>query len=225
MTLHGALGSRGQLGAVLGTQRGGSALPWWNPDGATPAANTAAWCAKGAPSLAGSYVNLGLLGYPNIDPTAVGGVAPNWDALLGWTTPGARYLKSGVVPTATHSLLVQYSSAVSNCLVGSYNGGSTRFGVYSPSGIYMYGGNSIGTVASNGNRAVSEPSGYLNGIFDIALGTFLGVGAELYILARNRADIGGIDAYYVGNLQALVIYNVLLSSAQIGLRAAAMAAL
>src|SRR5512136_2653103 len=94
------------------------AAPWWNPDGVTPAANVAGWRAKGAASQAAAYLNVGLLGNPNIDPAVVGGVAPAWNAATGWTGDGATtYLRTGVLGAVGMTYIIQYANSVANSFI------------------------------------------------------------------------------------------------------------
>lgn len=214
---------------------GGAALPWWNPDGATPAATCGAWQAKGAPSLAASYLNLATLGNANIDPAVVGGVAPTWAAGTGWTGDGLSiYLKTGITPlnTQTWSALATFTITNAGFIFGSRNGGGVVLPPYfyirpNAGGRYYGNGGLAGGGGSilNGNICFAGTSTYANGLPDVfIIPASAGVMTEVFIMARNNGVGTAVD-YMTGTIAALAIYNVTLTAAQVLARATAMSLL
>jgi hypothetical protein len=228
MTLRGALAARGQIGAPLATAAGGAAAgPWWNPDGATPAAVCGAWQAKGAASLAASYLNLATLGYANIDPAIVGGVAPGWAAGTGWSSDGTQYLLTGIFPSSSYSMLARFSDVLA--------GGSKVGGIDAPS-WFFWRASFVGYVAtyfsnldyyvapalSTGVLGLTKEGSYRNGVLDIAISApDFAPGAQQIGMLCTGSGIQGM----AGNMQAFAIYDVVLSAPQVLARATAMAAL
>lgn len=203
-----------------------AAMPWWNPDGATPAANTGAWLAKGAASLAASYLNLGLLGFPDIDPAVVGGVAPAWAAGTGWTFDGiGQYLITGYIPPMTVSVLVQFTGAV---------GGGSMFSAAAPLGLLRILNPWFGNhYFSHGNEAGMAGN--------IAAGNFCVTPNQAYRDGLGEAALTGLTADATGNLEiachpgpsyfagytcvAFMMTDISLTAPQVWARATAMAAL
>lgn len=206
---------------------GGGRVKWYRAGGAP--LPLAAYQPKGAASQAASYVNLARPGAYDAAP----GVAPTWSAANGWIFNGAlaQYLTTSLIPGSYWSLLIRYDSMV---------GGSTLIGGRKPSGLPD--GMGIGlAVGSNtafdyGNR-ISVPLGDASGILAIA-------GTRAY---RNGIDVGGplagvpvtpgalyIGAYNnspaasgfcTGNIQAVAIYNAVLTPAQVAAVSSAMASI
>lgn len=176
-----------QLSGTLG-QLGVSRKPvstpqtaWWLAGGIDSANVVAAYQAKGAASYADSKVNLG--GNPTYN--AREGAAPAWDALVGWTMNGNKWLETGILPTATMSAFVRFTNADINyggTLLGSYSGNNTtRFQIMASSQgkkAYEHAGSYIGPLGSNyisGSMAITGQSGYYNGLFDATIpGTWSG---------------------------------------------------
>jgi hypothetical protein len=224
----------GQIDAVLGTAAGGAALPWWNPDGATPAATCGAWQAKGAASLAASYLNLAALGNANIDPAVVGGVAPTWATGTGWAFNGlTQYLKSGFIPQndQSQSVLVQFSGVTNTgclCLSQTTVGPATHyFGLRPNSPSVRYYNGSFFTQAPSlltGNSGIAGNAGYRNGLPDAVMGGDVTVPIrDVWIGCANQNGSAGL--FIAANIQAIAVYDVTLTAPQVLARATAMAAL
>jgi hypothetical protein len=210
---------------------------WWDPDGSIGAANVAhALAAAGAESLAASYLRLaGDEGFPNIDPAVVGGVAPTWDAVNGWAFNGAKYLKTGIVPTndQAYSLLVKFTGAVlqaanSMTIAGMYEGlkGGLVVQLSNIAGNtnQFYNGLTVVAVAPaalSGVLGVAGNQGYLNGA---AVGGALPAwgGASARAIYIGALDYGSVIQYYLGNIQSIVAYKSTLTAPQVALVSAAM---
>jgi len=151
---------------------------------------------------------------------ATDGTAPTWRGAMGWTFDGAtQYLASGVVPSVGWSALGMVSGTSGTAfIVGSFNGGSTRYGSgIATSNAYSYGSGVTASAITvvTGARCLAPPSGYTYGRFDANVtGTWSGTAAQLYIGARNRADITSIDSYLAGQILAVSIYARPLSSSE-----------
>jgi hypothetical protein len=232
MIPHTPLGGGRQLTPLALAQARGAALPWWNPDGATPAAITGAWQAKGAGTLANSYINLGLLGNPSIDPAIVGGVAPTFPDDTGWIFNGTtQYLKSGVPATddGTYSAmtcLVQYSDYTAGiCIFGV---GWTTGGLWVRFDLKRY-YNALGGLAASfgnsGNVGIAGQKGYADGVYDVATMNGAPIAAEMFVGAINSFGGGGANFFWAGKIQAIVFYDSVLTAPQVLARATAMAAL
>lgn len=226
------LAVRGQIGGVLATGAGG-ALPWWNPDGATPAATCGAWQAKGAASLAASYLNLATLGNANIDPAVVGGVAPTFDPALGWITNGInQYLKTGVLPAGSFTTIIRFSNGPGNtsyldCLYGAAQSGTQRIEVWTNALNRLRIANQLETnypAITSGVIAVAGNCAYLDtALLSCGLGgAWTAIARDIYIGARNT---GSPTEPWPGYIQAFAVYNLTLTAAQVLARRTAIAAL
>lgn len=213
---------------------------WWQAGGAYGC--VAAYQPKGASSYAASLMDLSGSGHD-----AFAGSAPTWGAVNGWTGDGVgKYLRTGVVPTAGWSFLVQFSGGLTTgtrCVVGSDGIGSTGFSVfpcsqfYGPAEVFYLAGRNfrktppmqagnLGGVAS----VVAQGGGYRNGVFEAGTqagggpsNLWSGQGYEAYILCLN--EIGSANYFFGGSVQAYAIYNNSLTDAQMLAVATAMAAL
>jgi hypothetical protein len=206
-----------------------SSTPWWLSGGIPVANCIAAYQPKGAASLAASYVNLANPGTYNAAP----GVAPTWDAVNGWIFGGTQYLKTGIAPSLTYSMFIQFSGfpggTPDRTIAGVYQGASVNFLIqpvknitlrgYYNGGYYSLAGNYL-----SGNIGISGKTAYYNGSFDA---TIPAGGSnptkEIYIGALNLVD--SVTQIITGNIQAFVIYNITVNPTQAGLITTAMAAL
>lgn len=202
---------------------------WWLTAGVTAANVLVAYQAKGAASLAASYVNLNSPGTNDANPV----VAPTWDATNGWIFNGStQYLDSGVLPTATTSALIQFTNGFLNtslALFGSYSGNNTtRFTIWGDIG----GGNSeyehadalavAGTKAS-GNMGIAAQQGYYNGVANG--GTIPGTWSGTATITVQIGRVNSGPYYGQFNCTAFVLYSITLSAGQMLAIANAMAAL
>lgn len=214
-----------------------AALPWYLAGG-IPAANCiAAYQAKGAVSLATSYVNLANPG--TYDLTL--GTAPVWDATNGWQfngSTGKRYLITGLTHASGWSLALQFTGSAAppsyTFALGAQATGNTK--------LYIAPQRGATSAYSVGN------GGGANGAPTITAGNFIvtpntpmhnvwkdGVDQNITITAWSgtntaAAIIGGLNnngvngEWYTGNISACAWYDIDISSYAAAL-AAAMAAL
>lgn len=216
------LGSRGSLGGVLGRGGGGAAAPWWMAAGVTP---VAAYGAKGAASLAASYVNLANPGTYDAAP----GVAPTWDAVGGWTFNGTtQYLTTGVVPASGWSMIVRFSdvTVASRWLCGCE---SPQFYLASNwSGGALYGANGFGFRAPGiaaGVIAIAGQQPYRNGATDGATVGSIGWTTTRAISIGAVNSSGTLTGFVTGKIQHVILYDTTLFAAQVATQSAAIAAL
>lgn len=191
--------------------------PWWLAGGIDPSACVAAYQPVGASSLAASYVNLANPGTYN----ATLGTAPAFSGETGWQFDGGtskRYLRTGIVPLSTYSMLARFSNAVTNNIFRSVCGAyqiDKRYYFYSSytDGKHYYGYGTAYSATPNlsqGVMANCAGDGYLNGVYEgsTAGGTMPEV--EIYIGGVNNN--GSLGGYFDGNIQAIVIYKVKLTA-------------
>ncbi len=207
---------------------GGGVTPWYLSGGIAAANCEVAYRAKGAASLAASYINLANPGVGNAAP----GVAPTFNTLTGWTFDGiAQFLISGLTPNAAnHSLFVQMTGlggagnrALSVCFDGAnfFGTGFILGGWFYDNGTAI---NSLDADTSDGNHGVAGTKGYRNGVdAGIAALSNLGANRPLYIGARNANGV--TDQFAPVTIVAWAAYNVILTQPQITALVAAMAAL
>lgn len=225
------LGARGAIGGVLGQGRGGAAAAqWWLAGGVSAANCVAAYQPIGAASLAASYTNLANPGTYNAAP----GVAPTFAAAMGWTFNGTQYLNSGVVPGSGYSMLVRFSGAPTGSgnvryMCGVYNGNGFMLAptLTGTARRYWY-GNGLNTPTgqyASGVMGLAGPQGYYNGAADVATGgTWVAQTRSIHISGYQNTA-GANDSPFVGNIQAIAIYNTTVSAAQVAAISSAMAAL
>lgn len=206
-------------------------VPWYRAGGAP--APVAAYQAKGAASIAASYVNLVTPGTYNAAP----GVAPAWASATGWTFDAlTQYLTTGVTPAAGWSMIIGFSGALSmiRTLAGEVNattGASARMAISASSGgggvLYSNGGQlTVAPTLLSGTLAVAGQQGYRNGVADGgAIAAFSGIPIEIYIGARHREAPANVDQFTDATIAALVIYSVTLTAPQVAAVSAAIAAL
>ena len=210
----------------------------WYLSGGIAAANCiAAYTPKGAASLAASYDNNAAPGNGLADSTydAAPGVAPTWASGTGWTFNGTtQYLDTGVIPAADQSwsLLVRYSGAVQSDFArfGCLNSGSARFFLYpytvSSSGTgYGHGGYLLVPVSdTSGVIGFAGNQPYRNGAtHGGTIGTGAGTPIAFSIGAVNNTSV--IGDYWNGTIEAIAIYDTVLTAPQVAAVSTAMAAL
>lgn len=206
---------------------------WWEP---TTGSFTcvAAYQAKGAASLAASYVNLANPGTYDAAP----GDAPTFDTTTGWAFPGAnKYLTTGIVPNGgAYTGIVRFinGALASYAYFGTQSSAGTIFAIFSnvgaPAGHYYNNGGSSyrktphigsGVLAVAGyNAAYRNGTAETGTINEAWSGTLT---HALYIGARNNA--GTTDQYCNANILAVAIYSTTLDATQVAEVSAAMAAL
>jgi hypothetical protein len=195
-----------------------SISPWYLAGGGIPAsACVGAYNAKGALSLADSYINRITPGTYNLAP----GVAPGWNVTDGWVCDGTKYLLTGIIPSSTWSMFVRFSnqSGGTRCVIGEADAGFTsQFQIYPRAGAnhnYTWGGASVSSAGTliAGVAGLCQKQGYLNGSPDTAVvSNWPGVAVQIYIGATNNNGV--VTAACTGNIQAVAIYNITLNAAQ-----------
>lgn len=205
-----------------------SASPWWLSGGVVPASCVAAYQAKGAASYEASKINIAHPGTYD----AYDGVAPPWDATNGWK-PTAHYIITDIVPLINQwSMIVRFSNAVTanNCVpVGTFTSFSTAFFfnlANSTKTNFYYNGASLSKSprSSSGVLAIAGQTAYRNGIAEtgsipVGSGT---ITSKIYLCALS---VPNSSNYMRGYIQAVAIYNTVLSPAQVLAITTAMAAL
>lgn len=208
---------------------------WWLAGGIDPSTVAAVWQPIRAASLASSYLRIaGSAGNVNLDPTIVGGVAPDWDAAIGWTFATNKYLVTGIIPAnnQTWSAIVRFSDAAVNngCLFGLEENGdfviqpARQFDP--PFGVnYWNGGRlKIAPTLVSGVLGFAGNAAYRNGLPEV--GTIPATGSaftrDVYIGGLN---FGAAVLFYTGSIQAIAFYNAVLSAPQMAALSAAMMAL
>jgi hypothetical protein len=194
-----------EIGEELGT--------WWLAGGITPANCLAAYQPVGADSLAASYINLANPGTNNAAP----GVAPDWTAQKGWIGDGStQYLLTGIVPAPPNfTMIVRYwFESSSQMIMGSFNNGSTYY-VLTIQTNYIYGANNnVTAVQTRGVLAIAGTNGYKNGELDTALtANWSGTGTQLEIFGYR--NVNNPASLMKGTIQAVAIYNTILTEEQI----------
>ena len=236
--IRGVLGSRGGVGGVLGSGRGGAAAAWYLAGGVSAANCVAAYQAKGAASLAASYTNLANPGTYNAAP----GVAPTFDTATGWTFNGSsQYLTTGVVPDATAqawSMFIRFSNAsgatnnyIAGCSDTVPNPDLVFFLISRPAASTVFFANGANTAsysssATSGVLGFAGVTGYLNGssVATIAAGGAANTRPSSIFMGANSFNASAL-AFFNGKIQAVAIYNVTLNAATVAAISAAMAAL
>lgn len=213
-------------GPVVVRQGRGAVAPagWWVVAGKTA---VAAYCPKGAASLAASYINLVQPGTYD----AAEGVAPTWDAGAGWKFNGStQYLATGIVPSPTWTIIasVARGGTVQGYDIGCITG-SDEFGVgicagwaqhmwangpY-PAGFVIQGGETTPVV-----MALAHTKAYHDGIL---FGTIATPRSDPY---TTDLSLGGYAGYRSDSyVRSVVIYSAALTDGEVATVSAAMAAL
>ena len=211
---------------------GAVAIPWYLSGGIAAANCIAAYQPKGAADYAASKVNLANPGTKN----AVDGAAyPTWDATNGWIFNGStQYLSSGVVPVNNQgwSMIVRFSEYTSgdDTVCGMYEdaGGVRTFNIGRNGGLtYFRNGGAVSYVLSLalGVLAIAGSKGYQNGSFATDIPSATGTINQPVYIGANAYNGGAVTNKFDGNIQALAIYNTVLTATQVGLLTTAMAAL
>jgi hypothetical protein len=205
---------------------GGGNRKWYLAGGAPQP--IAAYCPKGAASLAASYVNL-----VRTDGTynAAPGGAPTFAAATGW---GANddYLTTGILSAANMSMAIRFSDVSGNnrTLMGSRDAGGGGLYLYASdaSNKHYYNYESRAEIApalAAGVMVIAGPHGYLNGTKETVapLTNTIANPLEIYLLAINLNGTAALKL--VGNVQAVAIWNVVLTAPQVAAISAAMSLL
>lgn len=184
-----------------------------------------------AASLESSYINLANPG--TYDATL--GVAPTFGPTTGWTFAGSEWLNSNVIPlTNEWSVMMRFSGASSygGALFGSYDASKDANMSLSPyssstSSARWYRGlvanQYTRTAMTSGVMALAGYSAYADGSF-VGSVTALNNTASYYTMYIGAQNNGSANKC-VGTIQALSIYNITLTDAQVNAITNAMNAL
>jgi len=197
---------------------------WWLSGGVSAGDCVAAYQAKGAASLAVSYVNLNAPGtYDITTPNA-----PTWNSTDGWIFNGiAQYLETAIVNSSGWSAIVRYTNATGNApLFCSESTGTIRFNIFPTfSGttiFYQNGGFSTSTALTAGVLAIAGQQGYKNGVADGAtISAWSGTNTESIRIAKA----GTAASFSNSRIQAIAIYSTTITAAQVLAITSAMQAL
>lgn len=205
---------------------GRGALPWYRAGGAP--APIAVWLAKGAASLAASYVNLVSPGTYNAAP----GTAPELHA-NGWTANSSAFLKTGLVPAGTDWTIISRHISISNSthgFFGVYHGATQCLLVrHIADNVNYYNGGSVYDNAGSflsGVVAISGKNVYRNGVDtgNISAGG-TNPTAEIFLMCYNNGSGTATAKMQNGYLAGCAVWNSTLTPAQVLAVSTAMAAL
>ena len=216
--------------AIRVTQPAAAAIiPWYLSGGIAAVNCMAAYQPKGAADYAGSKVNLANPGTYN----AVNGAAyPTWDVTDGWIFAKAskQFLTTGYTLTSTSTVLVRFSAAAEGAAFGNYNytsgGGFAAFPKVGVSQLYFCPGTITKAEKTSGNLCIAGNEGFRDGVSDGTGGTSWPTLRTCFIGANSNQSDSVVDGNCLtGKIQALAIYDTVLTLTQIGLLVTAMAAL
>lgn len=201
---------------VIGSGSAATVTPWYLSGGIAAANCIGAYLAKGAASLAVSYVNLAKPG--TYDLTAI--AAPTWAAETGWTGDASKGLQTGITPASdqTWSMIVRYSDVSNNGTAAGCQTGDGQFRIIpdvngTSGAIYNGKGAVYPAKLLTGIMAVAGNKGYRDGVAVSGTCTaWTGAATTIGILCNY---VGRIDTGLAGSIQAAAIYNVVLSQDQI----------
>ena len=227
----------GRRGGVRLT--GGGGAPWYLAGGAP--VPVAAYQAKGAASLAASYVNLANPGTYDAAP----GVAPTFATATGWTFNGTtQWLATGITPAndRTWTMIARFSGVVdaNNRIIaglGRPDSASRWFtlGARTNARAFYNGGFlSIATGLTTGVIGFAGTTGYVDGVaqagtIPASAGTFYDTSMArdlaIAIGAQDDGQVNGPAGFFLGNILAVVVYSSTLTAGQVAAVSAAMSAL
>jgi hypothetical protein len=225
----GAVGKAAGLGE---RRRTGGAEPWYLAGGVALANVQRVYQPKGAASLADSYINLISPGTGNAAP----GTAPLFDNFNGWRFNGAlnQYLTSGFALTGACSVIIKYSWATganNNVLVGGRTGAAANGMFVQPYAVSNRVGYTNGSTVNlapqlaSGVLAIAGANGYRDGTAEV---TTLAPASNTTTRNAYIGALNGDNAMIVpvtANIQALAMYNTILTAAQVAAITAAMNAI
>lgn len=205
-----------------------AAASWWLAGGISAASCVAAYQAKGAASLAASYVNLISPGVGNASVI----VAPTWAAETGWTFDGISQALYSPKAQSPMSLVVQFTACTNTGFITGVGASSDVISLQGNGGVggVLYRNGSSVTAAPTmaaGNLAIclgAACHGYRNGVLDgsptaaTVRSRYIGIGARV----GNDTPTG--NGFCAVTIVAWALYNIAID-AQVAAVVAAMAAL
>ncbi len=189
--------------------------------GGIPAANCiAAYEPMDAATLATSYINAANPGV--YDCTL--GVAPIFEAGVGWGLTGTQYLRTGIVAGSTWSAIIRFTGATltSRSLFGAARtAGQNNFYIapYSDRVWYGYGREAGKTPQiASGVLAITPAKGWRNGTNEIAISSSA---ITTFPIMLGCLNLGGTPtALFVGKIQRAYFYDIDITSYMAGLTTA-----
>jgi hypothetical protein len=210
---------------------GAAAVPWYLEGGVSAVNCLAAYLAKGVADIATSYINLAS---PGTNDATAPVAAPTFSASTGWTFNGStQYLLAGaIVGTNSQSVVIRFSNGgpqiIGMCGVSENTKVQNHiYPYYTNNNAYFRAGGSYNTSGVNytsGVLAATPAKGYANGS---PLGNVAGAwsGTTTYVYEIGGTNFDGSITLWAGKIQAIAIYDVTLSDAQVLAISTAMAAL
>ena len=203
---------------------------WWNLNGAITGC-IGAYKAKGAISQSESYIN--LTGNTSYNIVSNGSTGLTWDNINGWKFENEAHsiLKTGITLLNNQqlSIIARFSNAATGTTTAIVPTICGAVGQYPYPEIKLspnYAGN--GVRYSNSSYSYSQPSmlngilaisgqyGYRNGVVDTSsIGTAAGIIPEIYIGGRNLFGNQVDENNNMIYIQAIAIYNIVLTDQQI----------
>jgi len=192
-------------------------VPWYLAGGVSSANCVAAYCPLGAASQAASYINLANPG--TYDLTASGSIT--WATEDGWTGATGAYLATGIVPGRDWCYVARFTDAVDgeDGLLGLYDGAGKRLEIRPKANgdnrLFFDNGGAltlaIGTGITAGCAAINGRDAYKNGA---KIGTPMADWGADPVKTVYIATVNGINQFFRGKIQAVAIYNITFSEAQ-----------
>ena len=203
---------------------------WWDLNG-TLTSCVAAYQAKGAADEATSYVNLANSG--TYDLTVSGTVG--WDATNGWGVfSTSNYLNTGITAGQLWSAIVRHTNSNTTDLqfvFGTDSSTNRRFYIFPAfsGNTIAFGAGGYSTISGvqtyNGVTAIAGRRGYINGNYVGVETNAAYSGDAEYPLLIGIANNATKLYPWLGNVQAVAIYNTTLDVTTIGSLTTAMNAL
>jgi hypothetical protein len=194
-----------------------AAASWWLSGGISSANAIGVYQPIGAASLVASYTNLANPGVNDAAP----GVAPTWASGTGWTFNGStQFLNTGIAPQNGWSMIVRWAIAARDStnrgIVGSRETASNRFGIATPWStnqvFYQYASTTRTPVRSvlSGVDAITPEAYYGDGVGTTwtPSGTFTAGAVQIGLVSNT-------GTHFLGDIQAVAIYDTTLTSDQV----------
>lgn len=185
---------------------------WWMGWGIPATACLGAYRAKGAASLAASYVNLERRATYDLAL----GVAPDWTAAGGWSFNGTDdCLNTGIVPDENTSIIVRIANSTGSTYCFGEAASGHGFSFHPSIGRWQWGNtfrDAGGSVASGVIALCGGGVGYLNGSYvtTVPTPTWTAGATAIYLGRRgNQPNYGDVD------IICAAVYSIALSAAQV----------
>ena len=212
----------GGLNVQMSAWPAAASANWWEPSGTFTC--VAAYQAKGAASLAASYVNLANPGTYDVSVIS----APSFNTATGWTFNGSSHrLHTGIALSATTTVIVRVANTASTSgpAIGAQSGDPARFRIYPRYANELY-----YSFSSTQDPANTAGAGVASGVIALTPTAIYVDGSSRESFTASAATLNiaiGFDGnqYYTGDILAVAIYSTSLDATQVGEITTAMAAL